>query len=63
MCPVKEKCGRTFGVLLSGGTIFAGDWLITMAKVAGQLTLTLTLALTLTLTLTLTFTLTIPPEP
>ena len=38
MCPVKEKCGRTFGVLLSGGTIFAGDWLITMAKVAGQLT-------------------------
>ena len=37
MCPVKEKCGRTFGVLLSGGTIFAGDWLITMTKVAGQM--------------------------
>merc|ERR1719162_1163537 len=37
MCPIKEKCGRTFGVLLSGGTIFAGDWLITMTKVAGQM--------------------------
>ena len=35
MCPIKEKCGRTFGVLLSGGTIFAGDWLIMMTKVAG----------------------------
>ena len=37
MCPVKEKCGRTFGVLLFGGTIFKGEWLIAMAKVAGQM--------------------------
>jgi len=37
MCPVKEKCGRTFGVLLFGGTIFKGEWLVAMAKVAGQM--------------------------
>ena len=37
MCPLKEKCGRTFGVLLSGGTIFKGEWLVAMSKVAGQM--------------------------
>ena len=43
MCPVKEKCGRTFGVLLFGGTIFKGEWLVAMAKVAGQMLLVLRL--------------------
>jgi hypothetical protein len=37
MCPLQEKGGRTFGVLLSGGTIFKGSWLIEMAKLGGQM--------------------------
>ncbi len=37
MCPLQEKGGRTFGVLLSGGTIFKGEWLLEMAKLGGQM--------------------------
>ena len=39
VCPLQEKGGRTFGVLLSGclGCDVRAEWLLEMAKLGGQM--------------------------